>query len=102
MGNRAVISLGKKHADSNVGIYLHWNGSKDDIETFLNDARKLMADRIGDDTYCAARLIQVIGNLIPGNLSFGVGLCSELDCDNGDNGTYVVNPETLQIVEHIT
>jgi len=100
MGNRAVIAF-DKYDDKSIGIYLHWHGSKETVEQFLAEARELMGDRLGDESYARARLMQVIGNNIEGNLSFGVGLCECLDCDNYDNGTYVVDSSTLQITENI-
>ena len=103
MGNRAVITFTngdrKTYSKNEIGVYLHWNGSPEQVEQFLADTRKLMGDRLGDVIYAKARLMQVIGNAIGGNLSFGVGLCSELDTDNGDNGTYLVDPETMMVVE---
>ena len=97
MGNRAVISIGTEHKSTNNGIYLHWDGSPKDIEHFLDLARSRMAERLGDSSYGTARLIQVIGDCIDGNLSFGVGLCSELDPDP-DNGIYLVHPESLEVI----
>jgi hypothetical protein len=35
-------------------------------------------------------LCQVIGNFFGGGLSIGIGPCCELDCDNFDNGTYII------------
>ena len=43
--------------------------------------------------YGAARLCQIIGNWFGGTLSLGVGKCRNMDTDNGDNGTYVVDLE---------
>ena len=33
---------------------------------------------------------QVIGNYFGGGLSIGIGPCCTLDCDNLDNGTYII------------
>ena len=82
MGNRAVITL-----DNKTGIYLHWNGGRDSVEAFLKYC-KLRGFR--QDSYGLARLTQVITNFIGGGLSVGVGNLSSLDCDNYDNGLYVV------------
>ena len=38
MGNRAVIvshDTNKENAKEKIGIYIHWYGSKNHIETFL-------------------------------------------------------------------
>lgn len=95
MGNRAVLQLGER---SNIGVYLHWNGGRDSVEGFLLATKKVMEGRMGDETYATARLIQVISNFFGGNLSVGVGHLSELDCDNSDNGVYVVNMKTLEVI----
>ena len=86
MGNRAVINF----KDSKVGIYLHWNGGRESVEAFLRAAKTLEL-RENDPTYGLARLTQIIGNYFGGSLSLGVGLLSELDCDNADNGQYVID-----------
>lgn len=97
MGDRAVIAFGKKPKD--IGIYLHWNGGRSSVEAFL-DAAKELDVRQGDKVYEAARLAQIIGNFFGGTTSLGVGTLDELDCDNYDNGVYVVN-DKLEIVERL-
>ena len=104
MGNRAVIAIKEnknQSIDSCIGIYLHWNGGRDSVEGFLLATKKVMESRGEDSLYATGRLIQVIGQGMGGNMSFGVGLCSTLDTDNGDNGTFVVNPATLEITEQL-
>lgn len=96
MGNRAVICYGKYDPEA-LGIYLHWNGGRDSVEGFLGAAKEVMKGRMGDETYAAARLVQVIGNYIGGNLSLGIAKCKNLDCDNYDNGVYEVDLKTLEI-----
>jgi hypothetical protein len=96
MGNRAVIALGNKQ-DAKIGIYLHWNGGRDSVEGFLDATRELMKDPGPDAQYASARLIQVIGNFFGGTTSLGLDLLENLDCDNGDNGVYFVDPESLVI-----
>src|SRR4051812_45501834 len=95
MGNRAVIAFGTKPTD--LGIYLHWNGGPESVKAFLDGTRGLMKSRGADRQYGPARLIQVIGNYLGGTLSLGIGQLRALDCNNGDNGVYVVDPESLQI-----
>ena len=90
MGNRAVITVAP-YAETNIGIYLHWNGGRESVEGFLAAAKALgMRSPGGDPTYAMARLVQIIGNFFGGSTALGIGLCSELDTDNGDNGTYVI------------
>lgn len=91
MGNRAVITF-----DKQVGIYLHWNGGLDSVEAFLKYC-ELKQHR--PDDYGIARLAQVIGNFFGGTTSVGVGKYSSLDCDNFDNGVYVV--ENWKVVRRI-
>ena len=85
MGNRAVIAF----KDQDCGIYLHWNGGRASVEAFLRSGSELV--RHDDDCYMPARLAQIIGNWLGGNLSLGVGPLKGLDCDNGDNGVYYVD-----------
>lgn len=91
MGNRAVIAMSD---DPNaVGIYLHWNGGRNSVKTFLKAAKQLGVR--GD--YGLARLTQIIGNYFGGTLSLDIGPLSQLDCDNGDNGLYIID-ENFDIV----
>ena len=83
MGNRAVIT----NNINGMGIYLHWNGGRDSVEAFLKYC-ELKGYRTDD--YGMARLTQVIANFFGGTDSIGVDLCSRLDTDNGDNGTYII------------
>lgn len=86
MGNRAVITTPKK----DIGVYLHCNGSRNNIESFLAycDMKGYRPPEI--DEYGWARLCQVIGNTIGGTLSVGIGRYENQDKDNGDNGVYVI------------
>ena len=88
MGNRAVIAFGDKPTDT--GIYLHWNGGRASVEAFLGAAKELGV-RANDGCYMPARLCQIIGNWFGGALSLGVGPLKELDCDNHDNGMYIID-----------
>lgn len=97
MGNRAVIAFGK--APTSIGIYLHWNGGESSVRAFLDGTKALMKSRGADKQYGPARLVQAIGNFMGGCLSLGIGPRSSLDCDNGDNGTFIVDPEKLEIIE---
>ena len=94
MGNRAVITTDNRSYDvsksSELGVYLHWNGGRDSVEAFLKYC-KLQAYRPPEvDNYGWARLCQVIGNYFGGELSIGIDKCCNLDCDNYDNGTYII------------
>lgn len=94
MGNRAVITASKSSAvagSSDLGVYLHWNGGRDSVEAFLTYCR-IQGFRSPDtDNYGWARLVQVISNFMGGDgLSVGIDKCSRLDCDNYDNGVYII------------
>lgn len=91
MGNRAVIKMN----GVDTGIYLHWNGGRDSVEGFLEYC-KMKEFRGGD--YGMARLTQVIANYFGGGLSIGIDTAEKLDCDNYDNGMYIID-EHFNIVE---
>ena len=98
MGNRAVISfkcegVPKEYSPS---IYLHWNGGRDSIEGFLKAHEKA---NFRNGAYGIARLIQLITNWFGGGLCVGVGVYSQMDTDNFDNGVYWVCSKTFKIVE---
>jgi len=86
MGNRAVITTEKKE----IGIYLHWNGGRDSVEAFLAVCKELGHRSPENDNYGWARLCQVIANYMGGTTSIGIDILNNLDCDNGDNGVYIL------------
>lgn len=97
MGNRAVIT----DVEKKIGVYLHWNGGRDTIEPLLAYCNlKGYRDPIDDPCYSLARFTQVAANFLGGINSIGVGLFSELDTDNYDNGTYVIG-EDWKIVDRL-
>jgi hypothetical protein len=102
MGNRAVITTRCNNAEesNNIGIYLHWNGGRDSIEAFLKYCKIKKFRCPEDDNYGWARLCQVIANYFGsdnGGLSVGIGKCCNLDCNNYDNGVYIV--EDWEIID---
>ena len=93
MGNRAVITASKSKNvknSKNIGVYLHWNGGRDSVEAFLTYCEFKEYRSPSDDNYGWARLCQVLGNFFGGTESLGVDNCCNLDCDNGDNGVYII------------
>ena len=88
MGNRAVITTNKELNDT--GIYLHWNGGRDSVEAFLAYCDLKHYRKPEHDSYGYAMLINVITNFFGDGLSCGVGNCQHLDCDNYDNGVYII------------
>ena len=89
MGNRAVITTDKFN-ENNVGIYLHWNGGRDSIEAFLKYCQLRGFRTPETDNYGWARLTQIIANFIGEDLSVGIDKCKNLDCDNSNNGVYLI------------
>lgn len=99
MGNRAVICFDKFTPNENqTSLYLHWNGGRSSVEAFLKATRIVMESRGEDSSYAKARLVQVIGTFLVGNLSFGIW---ERASNPGDNGIFVVDSNTLKIIDNI-
>ena len=97
MGNRAVITT----EGGGLGIYLHWNGGLTSVVAFLDSAKKLGIRNPQDSGYFFARMCQLIGNFFGGNSSVGIARLEDLDCDNGDNGMYVIDDDMEIInIEH--
>lgn len=100
MGNRAVITTyieGETLEDfeagknNRIGIYLHWNGGRDSIESFLKYCKIKNFRTPETDCYGWARLVQIITNTInQDGLSVGIDTIDHLDCNNWDNGVYLI------------
>jgi len=114
MGNRAVITtnvnIGKKNEifgvymtedgvelqnrKDKLGIYLHWNGGYDSVHAFLTYCKaKQYCEPTDDEAYSLARLVQVISNFFGSGLSIGIDTMNNLDCDNYDNGVYIIGTD---------
>lgn len=104
MGNRAVLAFtggaGAQNGEVHNGtpcVYLHWNGGHASVAGFLAAARALDYHRLPTETArrdAFARMVQAWF----GNGSVYVGPYFQMDTDNWDNGTYVLNAR-LEIVE---
>ena len=90
MGNRAVITTKANMDNNGVGVYLHWNGGRDSVRAFLKYCELKGYRAPSDDNYGWARLCQVIGNFFGGTLSLGIDTVNHLDCNNWDNGVYLI------------
>lgn len=93
MGNRAVITTSHSYdvqSSNDIGLYLHWNGGYDSVSAFLRYCKLRGFRPPEQDGYGWARLCQVIGNFFGGGLSIGIEKCCKLDCNNGNNGVYVI------------
>lgn len=85
MGNSCFVTTPKKQ----VGIYLHWNGGRDSIESFCEYMRILdTANIVGDQGYALAQFSKVVGNYL-GTDSIGLYPYDE-SCRDCDNGVYVL------------
>ena len=92
MGNRAVIVTKENFENNGIGIYVHWNGGVKSVTAFLDYCKMRDFRAPDEDNYGWARLTQVIANFMGGDgLSVGVDTVNNLDCDNGDNGTYLIS-----------
>jgi len=90
MGNRAVITTQNNFDNNGVGVYLHWNGGRDSVRAFLAYC-DIQGYRCLESDDCGwARLCQVIGNFFGGSCSIGIDTIDHLDCDNYDNGVYII------------
>lgn len=97
MGNRAVITTKQGDSKTKLGIYLHWNGGRDSVRAFLRYAKMRGFRPPETDNYGWARLAQIISNYFgKDGLSIGVDIVDRLDCDNWDNGVYLI--ENWEIV----
>ena len=95
MGNRAVITASKSHTKG-VGIYLHWNGGEESIQAFLDVAKaRGFRDPSSDESYGLARLCGLIHEFfgVDQDTSLGIGTLDTLDCNNLDNGVYVIGKD---------
>lgn len=92
MGNRAVITTKEGDKKNKLGIYLHWNGGRDSVRAFLRYAKMRGFRPPESSNYGWARLAQVIANFFGGDgLSIGIDTIDRLDCDNWDNGVYLID-----------
>ena len=90
MGNRAVITTKANMDNNGIGVYLHWNGGRDSVRAFLKYCELKGYRAPSDDNYGWARLCQVIGNFFGGSTSLGIDTVNNLDCNNWDNGVYLI------------
>jgi len=88
MGNRAVITTNKNLNE--VGVYLHWNGGRDSVEAFLAYCNLKKYRKPENDCYGWVMLANVISNYFGDGCSCGVDKAHRLDCDNYDNGVYII------------
>ena len=112
MGCRCVIvdkDTTKENANQKIGIYLHWHGDKETVQELLEEVKaKHPRGVISDPSYGYARLCQIIADEITAETlaspfetskshayetGIGIGIVSELDIQNGDNGVYYIDDD---------
>lgn len=79
-----------------VGVYLHWNGGKDSIVPFCRACKRIgFRCPTSDFSYGVARFVQLVANFFGGltDTSIGVDTLENLDCDNYDNGVFIVGED---------
>ena len=98
MGNRAVVTTKSAtgFCEDSMGLYVHWNGGKDSITAFLKYCEMQGFKSPEIDSQSWQRMQQVILNYNEGKSTVQVDICKNLDCDNMDNGVYMI--ENWQIV----
>tara|TARA_R110000765_G_scaffold114261_2_gene207012 strand:- start:829 stop:1191 length:363 start_codon:yes stop_codon:yes gene_type:complete len=89
MGNRATIEIQDYSGDAPAYIYLHWNGSPNQVTDVVKAAAPRM--RKSDASYATARLIGELHNRIDGGLSLGVTQAKAEWRDQWDNGHYTID-----------
>lgn len=118
MGNRAVIvteDTTYENSGKKLGLYVHWYGDKDVVQSVLDECKeKGVRNYRNDDLYFWARFCQIFADRISKDsleceyeiakkdaysTGIGIGIVTQLDCYNGDNGVYYINKD-FQIVKH--
>ncbi len=88
MGNRAVIT----NKANKIGIYLHWNGGPESITGFCEACKTLgFCSPNNDESHGFASMALALGAFFGASgLNVGINTLDRLDCDNYDNGVYVI------------
>ena len=99
MGNRATIAVETSTSKAVVYIYLHWNGSREQVIDVVKAAAPRM--RKGDVSYATARLIGEFHDRMSGGLSLGVLPASENSREAYDNGHYTIDIGSGKITQEV-
>lgn len=97
MGNRAVITTRENFENNGVGIYVYWNGGRESVDAFLKYCELQGYTSPEHSSRGWASLAKVISNFFGGVESIGIDQVSHLDCDNFDNGVYII--ENWKVVD---
>lgn len=101
MGDRAVITTEKALKEGGIGIYIHWNGAQEYIESYLTYCEMQGFRTVEEDPYYGmARLCQVIANTFDSGLSVGIGPVEHIrHSADFDNGVWLI--EGWRIVKQV-
>lgn len=97
MGNRAVITTKENFEQNGVGLYLHWNGGRDSVEAFLKYCELKQYPSPEKCLQSWVNLWLIIQNYFGDSQNMAFNQVENLDCDNWDNGTYII--EDWKIVD---
>ena len=90
MGNRAVITTKDNFFNNGIGIYVHWKGDRESVQRWLDLCSYKGYRKPEDDPYGWAYLCKEIADYFNDGMSVGMGVVSQLDCNNWDNGTWFI------------
>ncbi len=98
MGNRAIITTQTRA----LGVYLHWNGGRDSVESFCKCLHDCGAPAPGAHGEGLGAIATLAANFFGLNgLSVGLSpYTSDQRMDPGDNGIYVLADDSWEIAEH--
>ena len=100
MGNRAIITTKENYENNGVGIYVHWNGSKESVQKWLDICAEKHYRKPEDDSYGFAWLIYEIAKYFDeiGNSGLSVGIDKVHNFGIEDNGIWII--EDWKIVDN--
>lgn len=92
MGNRAVVTTKSEcgFSEDALGVYLHWNGGRDSITAFLKYCELQGFKSPEIDSTSWSHFQRVVLNFNDGLSTVKIDACKNLDCDNYDNGVYLI------------
>ena len=99
MGDRCVITtydVTKENQYKKLGVYLHWYGPREDVESILAKCKERNIRRPDSDyAYFWARFCQIAADYCGARdvVGIGIDIVSRLDVNNFDNGVYYIDDD---------
>jgi hypothetical protein len=102
MGNRGVICTREAFENNGIGIYGHWQMGMDSIKPMFAymKLRNISGPREGENSEYSkttgyADFVWIFGNFAnsAGYSNFSIDCIGNLDCDNYDNGVYIIDED---------